>query len=1825
MRRPTTFVFLVVPLAVVVPLTPPENTYLVFQKDTDLFGTRKSFRNISITGSVTFSIWTKFRTQERVVFATDGNYHFSPYMFAENAVAALSIAGTIFTTTRGYENLTIGWHNFVTVVDRPASSLKFFMDGNFVTEIVLTQGELGDAPTFGPGGNEVGLIFGHFARWSDDGYLLRIWPYSGLYGYMDEVTLWDRGLDDSDIHAVYDRGLDSTQPLLYQDSVFLHYDFEDVEEKNHDPDAAALTTTGDDDAARYVIAKNRGHGGPDFDAILGAYPSLSFDEPVESWAVETSDGCTEFVQVTKPLRVNDHSRQAETANEAPVVEEQLINVVEGDEVTIYLYANDPDGDWLDFSLTTLPSHGALWEFDTLKPSNRVLIEAAPYMPTFDHFGFIWFPSEQDNTGFLVTATDDRGLTSAPAETRLTIITVNDKPQVEDSAATLFEDDQIDIQVAGADEDSYFFNVVVDTLPEHGSLMTTATYWETNNQVTMGGLTKRINASYANWQVVEPITQYAVSVHAVSTFWASPPNDEYEYPYWHPFMAVGGPSVDTYGDSREAWSPLNRNAPEGVFSGGDSLLTYGPWDARGTFEQDGYSEFIDLDFETDVYLQNVIVGMPRGMGSIVGIRAWDELTDAWQPVYEGAADADYERYMQLTRQYSVFEPYPACTTAFLTSRVRIELDTVTVADWNEIDYAQLTGTTTKQDSFMRALAGATTFKYVPDTDYEGPDSFTYRFCDCGTSRCSDPATVHINVQAVNDAPVIPTEAIEIASDCEWSNVLAIPLPASDVDANDTLTYTVTSTAFEGTQFHLLRPGNSVTTASINDTIHGNLEVVSDDSQTPYIAVDGMVYYAYDPDAVWSTDAATASLTYTVRDSHGTAPKGGADATVRIGCASTQCSSGMYFNGEACAPCPAGTYASGLAYRTKCDMCPARTYQPDEGRSICLDCGLDEFTETKPGATRCTCLPGSKIKGDLCELCPPGDFSTTIDARNCTSCRQGYYPTDNATDNDGSGVTFGARACVPCPRDTYSVEPKTALCTPCPLQRTSDPGSTVCGDCVERTYLDPETQQCEECLARAQCHAGSTLATLDIESGFWRSDPQSKEIFECPAVSSCTGGIGNTGREDLICSDNFVGRLCSLCDVGYYRSTGSGECRRCNKASKEFVYIVTTITIVLMIFILLFFAGKPAFIVELQHLRDNARHEHHIIDSMRGAAHKLSARARRLTHLNNKALPPVPVMDHRRNSKTDSIASDASMGEKDTERERRGSRRSSRRPSANGAQEKRPSRRPSMLMRAFGYHSRTESERLRMQHAQNSVTLMRMYAMLSVKWKIVISAFQILVSNSQSFLIDWPPMTTFVIGLFAIFNVDILMIAPFQCFRKLNHYDRLLATTVFPLAFIAVVGIFIITPLDALASSQTACFKKRHSRLALMVIVLFFAYSGASQTIAQTFVCQRFREEGDSFLRVDLSVRCSGRNYVGWTAFALIMTFVWPIGMPALFFCLCWYNKDRINPHKIKKKESHVSQDDKEVAVEKAVAQRQFDQKIYEIKVLWLPYEPEYWYWESIISAQRMMLTFVASLVKPGTIIQPVFCLCVALIFLRLQAFYNPYLADKDDVLAESLSWMLIFFYIQALLFMTGYINGLTMDVFMVTSIGLAILATIFLLLFDIKRELRFITVFHTWLKHGLKGAKKKQVVDKTTAAYLEAAGEIQRQVKEDIHRDYCDDDECPALDTTPGLDVIPMPSSGAPHRVTTEETDDEDDFDNDDDHKTEIDVDDLVTSPTPQYSGSAVELVQSPPQRPSYDDCPPSLANLETPQHVISLLRTPIDDIPDSPESPTSFTAFLLSK
>jgi Tol biopolymer transport system component len=77
-------------------------------------------------------------------------------------------------------------------------------------------------------------------------------------------------------------------------------------------------------------------------------------------------------------------------------------------------------------------------------------------------------------------------------------------------------------------------------------------------------------------------------------------------------------------------------------------------------------------------------------------------------------------------------------------------------------------------------------YTPDSNYHGPDSFTFTVTDPG--GLSDTGLVSITVSSVNDAPLADDQQLSTVED----TALAITLTATDVD-NDVLTFTHGSAA------------------------------------------------------------------------------------------------------------------------------------------------------------------------------------------------------------------------------------------------------------------------------------------------------------------------------------------------------------------------------------------------------------------------------------------------------------------------------------------------------------------------------------------------------------------------------------------------------------------------------------------------------------------------------------------------------------------------------------------------------------------------------------------------------------------------------------------------------------------------------------------------------------------------------------------------------------------------------------------------------------------------------------------------------------------------
>ncbi|MGB1316257.1 MAG: Ig-like domain-containing protein, partial [Chitinophagales bacterium] len=92
-----------------------------------------------------------------------------------------------------------------------------------------------------------------------------------------------------------------------------------------------------------------------------------------------------------------------------------------------------------------------------------------------------------------------------------------------------------------------------------------------------------------------------------------------------------------------------------------------------------------------------------------------------------------------------------------------------------------------------LNADSTYTYTPNTDYYGPDQFTYVLCDNGTPVECDTATVYILVYNSNHAPVAVNDVNTTFNDLEVNGSVA----TNDFDIdNDVLTFTLLDDVIEG---------------------------------------------------------------------------------------------------------------------------------------------------------------------------------------------------------------------------------------------------------------------------------------------------------------------------------------------------------------------------------------------------------------------------------------------------------------------------------------------------------------------------------------------------------------------------------------------------------------------------------------------------------------------------------------------------------------------------------------------------------------------------------------------------------------------------------------------------------------------------------------------------------------------------------------------------------------------------------------------------------------------------------------------------------------------
>ncbi|EGB10009.1 hypothetical protein AURANDRAFT_62516 [Aureococcus anophagefferens] len=605
----------------------------------------------------------------------------------------------------------------------------------------------------------------------------------------------------------------------------------------------------------------------------------------------------------------------------------------------------------------------------------------------------------------------------------------------------------------------------------------------------------------------------------------------------------------------------------------------------------------------------------------------------------------------------------------------------------------------------------------------------------------------------------------------------------------------------------------------------------------------------------------------------------------------------------------------------------------------------------------CAAGDVMDPDL-ERCEPCEYPyLSRDQVDCNMCREGYYY-------------------VPCEIGS-AYEPGVG-CVACAAGETCPAGRDDVG-------------VCEACPSRASCPEGTEIGTLELDRGWWRPDRDALDFFKCAVRAACVGGAIDERAVEL-CDGAYKGRLCSVCR-GYAWKTMGGKCRPCTllDAAKSVV---------------LYFLGLVAVVVLLLSLS---------VTELPGHA----VRKRR------KGVLVAAASDAAEDAKTEEDAAEEDAAEPADDAGVPATARYVRRmldvikpaPFARTMRAFRPpdaavsAARLEELYRVFerplpanGASTAEQEQRVR---------VMRLTTKLRLKWKSLFVTMQILGTTAVN-AFSWPPIFGTLVNIANVLNkpsfLGALTCAVDLTPGRMTFYSGYVATTLGPIVAIALFWL----GLRYGASERT---RRRYSATAFAVVVVYCIFPGVCSLVVRYWRCRSFMEAGRTYLVDDLSIACAGGVYRTWEVYAVLMVFVWPVGAPLFLYALCWRHRNRIDPfgfHKgvdLERAALHLGVSPREL-LDRADAIRENDPVIGPTRMIWIPYEPEFWYFESLETVRRLGYTVASAVIPEGgmLLVLLVFLTCASL---KAYGGLRPFDDDSDNLLAENLSWLLLAIYLIAI--------------------------------------------------------------------------------------------------------------------------------------------------------------------------------------------------------------------
>ena len=568
--------------------------------------------------------------------------------------------------------------------------------------------------------------------------------------------------------------------------------------------AVGITLSGSDpegDTLSFTIVTQPIGGSLSVTAANVVYtPDAGLSGP-DSFTFTVSDG--EFTSAEATVTID-----VAAVNDAPTATAQSVSTDEDTALPITLAGTDPENDTLTFAIVTGPGNGTL---SGTAPN-------LTYTPNTDFNG-------TDSFTFTV---NDGEFTSAEVTVTLDVTAVNDGPTSTAQSVSTPEDTALPITLAGTDPENDTLSFAIGTGPGNGSLSGVApnvTYTPDADYKRPDSFTFTVSdGEFASAEATVTIDVAAVNDAPTATAQSVSTDEDTALPITLAgtdpendtltFAIVTGPGNGTLSGT----APNLTYTPNTDFNGTDSF-TFTVNDGEFTSAEATVSITVNAvnDAPTatpqlpvtveDTALPITLAGTDPESDPLtfaIGTGPGNGSLSGTAPNLTYTPNADFNGTDSFTFTVNDGEFTSSAATVSITVNADNDIPTATAQSVSTAEDTALpitlAGTDPESDPLSFAigtgpgngtLSGtAPNLTYTPNTDFNGPDSFTFTATD--GEFTSPAATVSITVNADNDAPTATAQSVSTAED----TALPITLAGTDPE-NDTLTFAIGTGPGNGT--------------------------------------------------------------------------------------------------------------------------------------------------------------------------------------------------------------------------------------------------------------------------------------------------------------------------------------------------------------------------------------------------------------------------------------------------------------------------------------------------------------------------------------------------------------------------------------------------------------------------------------------------------------------------------------------------------------------------------------------------------------------------------------------------------------------------------------------------------------------------------------------------------------------------------------------------------------------------------------------------------------------------------------------------------------------